>query len=191
MQVIATSTAPTLTFFILPHPSLTEAQQVLIRSQDAHFCQGWQTHECSMQSQAETDTHSQVYLLVSPSLLSLSNTHTYTLSLSYIHTYTSLWPCLHIYFIFHVCLQNVFTEFALKPPLHSCYSKKHSYTMLLICCTYPCVTAQCDANKQDCNLLSSDSQQWQGIKQTTVGDVFGSGSKPGARSLCKDEREAV
>lgn len=63
-------------------------------------------------------------------------------------------------------------------------AKKYSYIMLLIHCSYPCVAAQCDANKQDCNLLSSDSQQWSGIKQTTVGDVFDSGSKPGARSLC-------
>lgn len=56
--------------------------------------------------------------------------------------------------------------------------------MLLIRCSYPCATAQCDAHKQDCNLLSSDSEQWPRIKQTTVGDVFDSGSKPGARSLC-------
>lgn len=34
---------------------------------------------------------------------------------------------------------------------------------------------------QTSNLLSSDSQQWQGIKQTTVGGVFGFGSEPGAR----------
>lgn len=82
MQVIATSTTLTLTFFILLAPLPTEAQQVLIRSQDTHSWQGWQTNECSMQSQAETDTHSQVYLFFFSLTLFFSNTNcsTYTCS---------------------------------------------------------------------------------------------------------------
>lgn len=124
--------------------------------------------------------------LFSHPLSFLSQTHTPSLCSTYTHTYISLQPNLHIYFIFHVCLKMYSQNFLLE--LHSTLTvwqkKKHSYTLLLIRYSYPCVTAQCDANKRDCNLLSSDSQLWQGIKQTTVGDVFGFGSKPGARSLC-------
>ena len=71
----------------------------LIRSQDPDSWQGRQTNECSMQSQAETDTRSGVYPLVFHFSLHVPHTHTHTLLC------ISLWPRLQIPSIFYVSLK--------------------------------------------------------------------------------------
>lgn len=68
VQVNATSTAAARAFFT---PHAPPRPNRFWSDPKKHTWQGWQTDECSMQSQAETDTHSQVFLhVVSPHPLS-------------------------------------------------------------------------------------------------------------------------
>lgn len=99
-----------------PSQAPNKAQQVLLRSQDTYFCQGWQTDERCMQSHAESQTcllFSYTHSLFSP--LSNTNTlfppHTYTHTHS--HTQASGLVC---YFIFYVCLKINSPKLPLRPP---------------------------------------------------------------------------
>lgn len=87
-------------FVSLSNPSQApnKAQQVLLRSQDTYFCQGWQTDEWCMQSHAESQTcllFSYTHSLFSP----LSNTNTLFPPHTYTLTHTSLWPSLLLYLL--------------------------------------------------------------------------------------------